>query len=173
MPPFTVKADGQTLEGKERDVPIPEAAISDLTEAMQGAFQSGGFVVLTPERFETVERNWRLCRDGLGWAEHEHRPWQNRDMVNNFLRDTKRYIRKAGVELTAPLTLHTFRKSFAQNHADAGTPPRTLAKLLGHSDVRMTMYFYNRVTDANERAAAKTMDQILGAKKQPRRSAGA
>ncbi len=52
-------------------------------------------------------------------------------MMNNFLRNTKRALRAAGVELTAPFKLGTFRKSFAQNHADAGTPPKTLATLLG------------------------------------------
>ncbi|MHC4698243.1 MAG: tyrosine-type recombinase/integrase [Planctomycetota bacterium] len=173
IPPFTVKADGQTAESKERIVPIPEAVLPDLTEAMQESFRSGGFVALSSSRFQTVQQNWRLCHDGNGWAGHAHRPWQNRDMMNNFLRDTKRYIRKAGVELMAPFTLHTLRKSFAQNHADAGTPPRTLAKLLGHSSARVTMEFYNCVTDANERIAAHTMNRILSGRKRSRRSAGA
>lgn len=161
-PPFTVKADGQSSESKERSVPIPEAAIPDLAEAAKQAFKAGGFVVLSPDQFATVQENWRLCRAGKGWAGHTHRPWQNRDMMSNLLRDTKQYFRKGEIELTAPFTLHTFRKSFAQNHADAGTPPRTLAKLLGHANTRVTMEFYNRVTDANERAAAQTMDRILG-----------
>ncbi len=106
--------------------------------------------------------NWRLCREGKGWAGHGHRPWQNRDMLNNLLRDTNAYLRKAGMEQTAPFTLSTFRKSFGQNHADAGTPSRTLAKLLGRSDVSVTMQYYNRVTDANERGAAKTVDRLFG-----------
>ena len=82
--------------------------------------------------------------------------------MNNMLRDTKLYLRKAGLELSAPFKLTTFRKSFGQNHADAGTPPRTLAKLMGHGNVSVTMEFYNRVTDANEREAARTMDRLLG-----------
>jgi len=163
VPPFVVKADGQSADTKERSVPIPEVAIADLTAACQQAFKSGGFVVLTPERFATVQNNWRLCREGEPWAgRSEHRSWQNRDMLNNLLRDTKAYLRKAGVDLTAPFTLTAFRKSFGQNHANAGTPPRTLAKLMGHADVSVTMEFYNRVTDANERAAAQTMDRLLG-----------
>ena len=82
-------------------------------------------------------------------------------MVNNVLRQARLYMRKAGVELTAPLALTTFRKSFGQNHADAGTPPRTLAKLMGHSDVQTTLTFYARVTDSNERAAAETSDRLF------------
>ena len=150
-------------EVKERVVPIPEAALPDITAACRFLFKSGGFVVLTPERFATVQNNWRLCREGKPWAGcSEHRSWQNRDMLNNLLRDTKRYLRKADVTLSAPFKLTTFRKSFGQNHANAGTPPRTLAKLLGHADVSVTMEFYNRVTDANERQAGRTMDALLG-----------
>jgi integrase len=165
LPPFTVKAERQSVESKERSVPIPEAALPDLTEAMTGAFRAGGFLALTPTRFRVIQERWQLCREGKAWGGHKWRPWQNRDMINNVLRDAKFYFRKAGVELTAPFTLATFRKSFAQNHAGAGTPPRTLAKLLGHSSTRVTMQFYNRVTDANERAAGEAMDRLLSRRK--------
>lgn len=159
IPPFVVKADGQSTEGKERRVPIPEAAIADLANAMRLAFRAGGFLVLSPERFKRVQEHWRLCRAKAGWAGHKWRPWQNRDMMNNFLRDTKGCLRRAGVGLTGPFNLHTFRKSFAQNHANAGTPPSTLAKLLGHSNTRVTLQFYSQVTDSNERTAAEVMNR--------------
>ena len=54
------------------------------------------------------------------------------------------------------------RKSFARNHAEAGTPPKTLAKLMGHADASVTMAYYNRATDANERAAETAMNRLLG-----------
>lgn len=163
IPPFTVKADSQSAESKERTVPIPEAAIADLTEAAKRSFKSGGFLVLGERRFDRVTQSWQLCYQGKPWGGHAWRPWQNRDMLNNLLRDTKRYLQQAGIKLTAPFNLHAFRKSFAQNHADAGTPPRTLAKLLGHSNTRITMQYYARVTDANERAAAEAMNRLLRA----------
>jgi len=169
VPPFLVKADGQSAECKERSVPIQAAAIPDVTAALQLSFQSGGFVVITAERFQAVQTNWRLCRDGHGLSGHGHRPWLNRDMLNNFLRNARGHLAKAGVELSAPFTLHTFRKSFAQNHATAGTPPRTPAKLLGNS-VEVRMQFYNRVTDANEREAAATMDRLLAARTASKRA---
>ena len=43
-------------------------------------------------------------------------------MVNNLLRDTKGYLLKAKFKLTAPFTPTMLRKSFAQNHTDAGMP---------------------------------------------------
>lgn len=75
-------------------MPIPEAAIPDLAEAVQGAFRSGGLIAVTP--------------------------------------------------------------------------PRTLARLLGHANIRITMQFYNRVADANERAAGEAMDRLFKGTKRKR-----
>ncbi len=155
IPPFVVKCEDLADESKERTVPIPEAAIADVTSACQEAFKSGGFLALTPERFAIVQRKWRLTREGK-------RVWRgNRDILNNLLRDTKGYLRKAEIKLSAPFALTTLRKSYAQNHADAGTPPKTLAELLGHSDVQVTLKYYARVTDSNKRAAADTVNRLF------------
>ena len=37
---------------------------------------------------------------------------------------------------------YAFRHSFAQRHADAGTPVDTLKELLGHDTVRTTLGYY-------------------------------
>jgi integrase len=47
---------------------------------------------------------------------------------------------------------YTFRHSFAQRHADAGTPVDTLKELLGHDTVRTTLGYY-RVTTKRKRDA--------------------
>ena len=164
IPPFTVKSDSQSDQDKARSVSIPTAAIADLTAAVKMAMKAGGFIALTVSRFQVAQENWQMCRNGLprGAAKHT-RPWENRDMVNNVLRDAKADLRRAGVTLHGPFTLTTFRKSYAQNHADAGTPPKTLAGLLGHSDVRITLQYYNHVSDANQRAASDTIDKLFAA----------
>jgi len=164
IPPFTLKSENQSDQTKARTIPIPSAAMPDITEAMRGAMKSGGFISLTADRFQIVQDNWQKCRAELPrGTSQKPRPWQNKDLLNNALRDAKSDLRRAGIELSAPFTLTTFRKSFAQNHADAGTPPKTLAGLLGHSDVRITLRFYNRVTDANKRAAGETIDRLFAA----------
>ncbi len=43
--------------------------------------------------------------------------------------------------------------------SDNGTPPNTLGRLLEHSTVWITMQFYNRVTDASEDKAARTVNR--------------
>ena len=164
LPPFSIKADGQSAESKERSVPIPEAAITDIQEALLTSFKSGGLVVITPQRYRIIKKHWRFCHAGQSWHHHPWRPWNTKDLLNNYPRDTKKFLQQAGIELTASFNLQAFRKSFAQNHAQAGTPPKTLAKLLGHANTRVTMQHYNQITDANEREAGETMDRVLAIK---------
>lgn len=162
IPPFTIKADGQCQTSKERSVPIPSACLPILAVAMGLAMKAGGFLALTSERFEIVKGHWRLCQEGKPWARHKWRPWQSSDLLNNTPRDTKAFLKRAGITLVASFTLHAFRKSYAQNLANAGTPVKTLAKLLGHSDTRVTLEYYNMTNDANDLAAKRVMDQLFG-----------
>jgi integrase len=148
VPGFAIKADDATEDSKERTVPIPVAAIPDLTLAVGASFKSGGFVTVSPRRWETVKVRWTVDR----------RRYRACLMYHNALRDLKRIVRRAKIKLDGAFTLTCLRKSFAQNHAEAGTDPRTLAQLLGGSDVSMTMQYYRKVTDANLQAAAAAQD---------------
>lgn len=89
---------------------------------------------------------------------------EKRNMVNNVLRTMKTHVRKAGLELSAPMTIHTLRKSFAQNHAFSGTPMAVLKGLMGHASVRTTEQYYLRLSDESEQAAAKRYGELLAGK---------
>lgn len=91
------------------------------------------------------------------------RPWQNRDIVNNVLRSIKRHAKRAGLKLTAPITVHSFRKSFGQNHADNGTPMHVLQPLMGHANIATTRAFYIHVGDASEREAVSRYGRLVAA----------
>ena len=54
---------------------------------------------------------------------------------------------------------YSFRHSFAQRHADAGTPVDTLKELLGHDTVRTTLGYY-QVTARRKRAAQDTLGPL-------------
>lgn len=54
---------------------------------------------------------------------------------------------------------YAFRHSFAQRHADAGTPVDTLKELLGHDTVRATLGYY-RVTAKRKRDAADRLGPL-------------
>jgi len=125
------------------------------------------FILLTAERWKRVKRHWDLCRAGKPWKENaktgelEWGEWENRFMINNVLRSMRSHIKKAGVKVTAKLTLHTLRKSFAQNHANGGTPSATLKALMGHSSITTTEQYYLQRSDENDRAAAQRYESLL------------
>jgi len=54
---------------------------------------------------------------------------------------------------------YAFRHTYAQRHADAGTPVDTLKELLGHDTVRTTLGYY-RVTAKRKREAADRMGPL-------------
>ncbi|WP_421840488.1 tyrosine-type recombinase/integrase [Mycobacterium sp.] len=57
------------------------------------------------------------------------------------------------------ITLYSFRHSFAQRHADAGTPVDVLQKLMDHDDIKTTQGYY-RVTATRKRLAAERVAQM-------------
>jgi integrase len=57
------------------------------------------------------------------------------------------------------ITPYAFRHSFAQRHADAGTPVDVLRELLGHDTVRTTLGYY-RVTATRKRAAQDALGAL-------------
>jgi integrase len=50
------------------------------------------------------------------------------------------------------ITVYSFRHSFAQRHADSGTPIEVVAELMGHTRLTSTQIYY-RVTDKRKRKA--------------------
>jgi integrase len=57
------------------------------------------------------------------------------------------------------ITPYAFRHTFAQRHADAGTPVDTLKELLGHDTVRTTLGYY-RVTAKRKREAQNRLGPL-------------
>jgi integrase len=43
----------------------------------------------------------------------------------------------------AKICAYSFRHTYAQRHADAGTPPDVLKELMGHEKIETTMGYYN------------------------------
>ncbi|HOW74103.1 MAG TPA: tyrosine-type recombinase/integrase [Phycisphaerae bacterium] len=160
-PPFHVK------DHEARTLLLPRQTVDALL-AWQGEAPEGvPCVLLTAQRWQKVLERWRLCRARKPWkrnvktGELEWVEWENRYVVNNVIRDMRCHFRKAGFNLIAPMTIHTFRKSFGQNHADAGTPVHVLQGLMGHASITTTREFYLQTADANEREALAKYQALL------------
>lgn len=63
--------------------------------------------------------------------------------VTAVQREIKRAIRSAGI--TKPATTHTFRHTFATETLRAGYDVRTVQKLMGHKDIRITMRYLHAI----------------------------
>ena len=81
-------------------------------------------------------------------------------MVNNVGRDFKVHAKRAGIEFTAKFTVHTFRKTCAQNWADR-LPANVVKFYLGHSDMNTTNKFYSIVDQSHLNLTRNVMDEML------------
>jgi integrase len=59
-------------------------------------------------------------------------------------------------------TFHSLRHTFATTLAADGVHPSTAQKMLGYSDIRMTLAIYTYATDDMQDAATAALERALG-----------
>ena len=151
LPPFKVK------DYEERTVPMPQMVVDSLTKLQEQSETNNPFVFLTKERFERVQKKiWQEKFLNAG----KSADWESRYLINNLLRDFKYNCTSAGFKTNEKFNLHCFRKSYATNLANAGTPAHTLMKLMGHSSIVTSQKYYLRSSDANEKKAVEALEKI-------------
>jgi integrase len=64
---------------------------------------------------------------------------------NLYRRDFQPLLRRAGLA-DEGFTIHSLRHTFATTLADKGVHPSTAQKMLGHSDIRMSLTIYTHAT---------------------------
>jgi len=141
---------------KDKDtrwVRLPTETLSLLAEYQQEAPEGVPYILLTKERYDVVLKRWYECR-------MQGKEWQNRYMVNNVLRNFKVHARRAGIRFNGEFTIHTFRKSCAQNWADR-LPANVVKFYLGHSSVTTTNQFYSVVDESHAAWTRDAMDAML------------
>ena len=55
-------------------------------------------------------------------------------------------------------TIHSLRHTFATTLAEKGVHPSTAQKMLGHSDIRMTLTIYTRTTEGMQDSATAALE---------------
>lgn len=61
-----------------------------------------------------------------------------------YNKQLRRICKRAGIE---PLSIHKLRHTFATRCIESGMRPKTLQKILGHSDITITLNYYVHVAD--------------------------
>lgn len=107
-------------------------------------------IFLTDEAVEILTRKAKIAHETTNYIflDDDGKPIK-RAIYNMQL---KRICEKIGIE---PFSIHKLRHTFATRCIEAGVKPKTLQKILGHSDVTVTLNYYVHITDnelANEMA---------------------
>jgi integrase len=99
--------------------------------------------------------------------------WQDNELVfpntlgksmnagNFYRREFQPLLERAGLA-DEGFTFHSLRHTFATTLAAEGVHPSTAQKMLGHSDIRMTLAIYTHATDDTQDAATAALERALG-----------
>lgn len=145
-PPFDVK------DHEDREVPIPKTTAGLLAELIDSGVPDEPFILMSPERNQTVLRRWQEHR-------RARKPWTNRCMMNNTLREFRRHARRAGIPELDKLTVHSLRKSCGVNWANH-LPIHVTQAYMGHADITTTQQYYLSVGEEHARRAAWVIEQV-------------
>src|SRR5215208_6333768 len=79
---------------------------------------------------------------------------------NLYRRDFQPLLMRAGLA-DERFTIHSLRHTFATTLAAKGVHPSTAQKILGHSDIRMTLVIYTHATDGMQDAATAALEEAF------------
>jgi len=120
---------------------------------------------LTALKAHKVRQNEERLRAGDVWKDHNlvfpntiGRPM---NAGNFYRRDFQPLMERAGLA-SEGFTFHSLRHTFATTLAAKGVHPSTAQKMLGHSDIRMTLAIYTHATDEMQDAATAALESAFG-----------
>ncbi|MBI9016306.1 MAG: site-specific integrase [Phycisphaerae bacterium] len=152
LPPFKLK------NHQARTIHAPNWVMGPLKNLKEISSPNSPFVFLNPTRLGYVKAKWQELKE-----QGREDKWLNSMMILNTHRKFHLYCQKAGIITNDRLSVHCLRKSYGTNLADAGTPVHTLKDMMGHSDIKTTMSFYIKSTDANKQKAVEALERMMGA----------
>ncbi len=150
MPEFYIK------DSEAREIPLPQATLDILSDLKTYNIMTdqSSFILLDERAEKAVLAKWKKYRG-------ENRPWLNRNMVNNTLREFRRHTQKADIKPKGSLTVHTLRKSCITNWANTVNNPEAVRVWAGHADLKTTMRFYSQVTEEQAAEMADKIDSLV------------
>jgi integrase len=80
---------------------------------------------------------------------------------NFYRREFQPLLLRAGLAGEG-FTFHSLRHTFATTLAAKGVNPATAQKMLGHSDIRMTLAIHTHATDEMHDAATAALESVFG-----------
>jgi integrase len=124
---------------------------------------------LTPRALDTlkahkVRQNEERIHTGSRWQDHDlvfpNTVGRPMNPSNRFRRDFQPLLAQAGLAGKG-FTIHSLRHTFVTTLADKAVHPSTAQKMLGHSDIRMTLAIYTHATDGMQDAATDALEEAF------------
>lgn len=125
-----------------RTIPIPEPIIKKLKKHKK---KQNEMILCIGEEYNN--KDYVLCNP-LGKPFEEKRP--NRNL--------KSILKKLDIE---PMKFHALRHTYATRLFEAGVPPKTVQKLMGHSDIQTTMNIYTHVMKGEKIEAVEKLNNLF------------
>jgi integrase len=124
---------------------------------------------LTPRALEALKAH-KVCQNaerlqaGSDWQDHglvfSNTLGRPMNAGNFYRREFQPLLKRAGLA-DEGFTIHSLRHTFATTLAEKGVHPSTAQKMLGHSDIRMTLAIYTHVTDDMQDAATAALEEAF------------
>ena len=111
-----------------------------------------------------VRQNAERLQAGPRWRDHDlifpNTLGKPMNAGNLYRREFQPLLERAGLAKEG-FTIHSLRHTFATTLAEKGVHPSTAQKMLGHSDIRMTLAVYTHATDGMQDAAAEALEEAF------------
>lgn len=111
-----------------------------------------------------VHQNAERLQAGTRWRDHElvfpNTLGKPMNAGNLYRREFQPLLEKAGLA-NEGFTIHSLRHTFATTLAEKGVHPSTAQKMLGHSDIRMTLAIYTHATDGMQDSATAALEEAF------------
>jgi len=111
-----------------------------------------------------VRQNAERLQAGPRWRDHDlvfpNTLGKPMNAGNLYRREFQPLLERAGLAKEG-FTIHSLRHTFATTLAEKGVHPSTAQKMLGHSDIRMTLAVYTHATDSMQDAAAEALEEAF------------
>jgi integrase len=124
---------------------------------------------LTPRALDAlkmhkVRQNAERLQAGSRWQDHNlvfpNTVGKPMNAGNLYRRDFQPLLERAGLA-DEGFTFHSLRHTFATTLAEKRVHPSTAQKMLGHSDIRMTLAIYTHATDGMQEAATDALEEAF------------
>jgi integrase len=111
-----------------------------------------------------LRQNAERLQAGPRWRDHD-RVFPNTvgkamNAGNLYRREFQPLLMRAGLG-DEGFTIHSLRHTFATTLAEKGIHPSTAQKMLGHSDIRMTLAIYTHATDGMQDTATAALEEAF------------